>query len=38
MKFRDRECVPNVSKFRKMILEDEHRNKLSILPRATDIY
>ncbi|RZC29489.1 Transposon Ty3-G Gag-Pol polyprotein [Glycine soja] len=38
LRLQDRICVPNVPELRKMILEEGHRNNLSIHPGATKMY
>lgn len=38
LKFHNRVCVPDVSEFKKIILEESHRSNLSIHPRATKMY
>ena len=36
--FRDRVCVPNMPELKTRILDEGHRNSLSIHPRATKVY
>lgn len=38
LKFRGRACVPDVSKFKRMILEEIHQSSLSIHPATTNMY
>ena len=38
MIFCDRVCVPHIAELKKSILEEGHRNGLSIHPRATKMY
>ena len=38
LRFRDRNCIPNDSELKKMILEESHRSSLSIHPGATKMY
>lgn len=38
LRFKERKCVPNDSKLKKLILEEGHKSKLSLHPRVAKMY